>query len=477
MIQLNEKFVDNEAYISSLISKAEKELIKRKDLYGRITKSTGVPIERYITTTGTSYFAGKEPKISVRREVDSTKAEIIKKLFDKTVNSEINKEEYEMMLDYINEYNDLATFMYEIAKDYFGTGACYWLTYETNANEIVYAKISSLQSVAFYDYSTPPQLIAGLRLFPETDEKGGQINVAVLTLKNERRYYRNSVKQPDEYHEDVDMREEVNWTLTPFYAVENPDKLSLFEPVINLVDSLEQVLKNERNTFQYNDDAKLKITGYSPENPILNDDGSYNKARIAEDEAVLSAKVFYTPEDGNIDWIIKNVNDTAIQNYTKQIVDFIFMLAMIPNMNDISFTNSDSGKAIEQKFFGLEQVLIEAEKLFKKELLRMYENITDRINIKKNTNYDFRDIKIDFTRNLPVSKSDVTQMWLQLRDLISDETIIDHLPLELDSKTELETKRNESEENMEQAIGKAMSFSKQDKIEEEETEEENPEEV
>lgn len=43
-----------------------------------------------------------------------------------------------------------------------------------------------------------------------------------------------------------------------------------------------------------------------------------NPARVQEDEAVLNAKVFYTPDkDGDIDWIIKDINDTASENHKK----------------------------------------------------------------------------------------------------------------------------------------------------------------
>lgn len=481
MLQFNKDYIENEKYIISIITEAEKVLNKRKANYERYCKTRGLPIERYITTTGTSYFAGKEPIITIKKETDEIKKNLIKKIFNKIIGKNNEDVEYKLMLDYINEYNDLPAFFYEIAKDYFGTNACYWISYETTENEIVFAHVSSLQSVALYDYSTPVQLIGGLRIYDVQDAQGRTQRVAELTLNNEKRYYINNNRTKQEYKEDVNQREEVKWELTPFYAVENPDGLSLFDSVKDLIDALEQVIDNQRNTFQYNDDAKLKITGYTPENSLTIEDENgnvvINKDRIKEDEALLQAKVFYTPDNsGDIDWIIKNVNDTAILNYNKTLVDFIFMLAMVPNMNDISFTNSDSGKAIEYKFFGLEQVLIEADKLFKKELLRMYENITYRINAKKKTNFDFREIDINLVRNLPVSKEDVTAIWLGLRDLLSEETIISNLPLDLDAKTEIAKKQEESEQNMENALNNVINRVNNKEIEEtEEPKEENQE--
>ena len=458
MLQFNKDYIENEKYINEIITAAEGVLNHRKDLYKRLTKKEGAPIERYITTTGTSYFAGKEPQVRVSKETDQQKIGIIKSLFNKIIGQDTVDEEYQILLDYINDYNDLGAFFYETAKDYFGLGGCYWLSYETKDNEIVFAQTSALQSVALYDYSTPVQLVAGLRIFKEKDESGNEIDVAILTLANERRYYKNNSKQKKEYKEDPTLREKIKWELPPFYAVENPDNLALYEPVMDLIDSLEQILRNQRNTFQYNDEAKLEVVGYSPINPIINEDGTPNELRKKEDEQVLKAKVFYAQEGGKIDWIIKNINDTAVQNYSKEINDYIFMLAMVPNMNDISFTNSDSGKAIQFKFHGLEMLLIEAEKLFQKELLRMYENITYRINLEKNKKYDFRNIDITFSRNLPAAKEDATDAWLKLRGLVSDKTIIEHLPYDLDVENEINALEEQEEEDMQQSIEKAKAL-------------------
>lgn len=456
MIQFNPAYVENELYISEIITKAKRVLTKRKLDYARFCKQSGLPIERYIATTGTSYFAGKTPEITVKRETDDRKKNVVQKIFGKILGTEDTQMEYQLLLDYINDYNDMPAFFYNLAKDYFSTGACYWITYETMNNELVFAEQSSRQCIALYDYSTPVKLIGGLRIYEDTDKNGDKREIAVLTLPNEKRYYINDERtKKDEFKEDIDMREETRWDLTPFYAVENPDNLSLFDGVEDLICKLEQVLENQSNTFQYNDEAKLKVTGYMPQEPLMTTtekgDKIPNPARTIEDEVLLNAKVFYTPDQtGSIDWITKNINDTAVMNYTKTLTDFIFMLAMIPNMNDISFSNADSGKAIEQKFFGLEQVLIEAEKLFKKELLRMYENLTYRINAKKNTKYDFREIEIKLTRNLPVSKEDITNMWLQLYNagLLSEETVIDNLPLELDARTEFAKKEEEQAGNI-----------------------------
>ena len=88
MLQFNTKYIENEKYINELITAAQGVLDERKKLYERLTKKKGTPIERYITTTGTSYFAGKEPQIHVNSETDQEKIGVIQKLFKKIVGAE-----------------------------------------------------------------------------------------------------------------------------------------------------------------------------------------------------------------------------------------------------------------------------------------------------------------------------------------------------------------------------------------------------
>ena len=198
-----------------------------------------------------------------------------------------------------------------------------------------------------------------------------------------------------------------------------------------------------------------------------------NPARIQEDNAILNAKVFYTPDKtGDIDWIIKNINDTASENHKKTCIDMALMISGVPNVTDQGFTNADNSAALEKKFFPLEQVLQQADHLFKKELLRMWEMLTERINLKKSKKYDFRDIDIILKRNLPQDTESITNAWLKLRGLISDKTVIDHLPYDLDAEAEIAELDKQDEENIQKNL-KRMQMSGQAAINSKDDEEEN----
>lgn len=473
-IQYSEDFLSEQNIsknINILWGKALPILQHRKYLYDRYTRKYDtrdvvVALEYYISTIASGYFGGKEPQYKVKT-INETKKGILSKIFERVFGENNRPEDYQAIVDYITAYNDNGSFFYDCVKDYINTGACYGLIYENKDNEVVYAHTSSLTSIAIWNYETPSQKIGMLRYWTENTNKGIKVHLEVITDKYKKHYIDGIEKENISKDAKYDFKEkkednkDVLWNDIPIFAVENPDGLALFENVITLIKKHEQVIINNANIFQYNDDAKLKITGFTPDNDATieqeNEDGTTttipNPARKVEDEAILNAKVFYTPDNsGDIAWVTKDINDTASENHKKTCLDLALMISGVPNVTDQGFTNADNSAALEKKFFPLDQVLQQADKLFRKELLRMWEMITSRINLKKNTEYDFRDIEIILTRNLPQNNQEIVDSWMKLRGMLSDKTIIEHLPYDLDSESELEEMNLQNQENVENNI-------------------------
>ena len=197
-----------------------------------------------------------------------------------------------------------------------------------------------------------------------------------------------------------------------------------------------------------------------------------NEARKQEDNALLKAPVFYTPQDGDISWIEKSIDDGATQNTLKTYIDLIMMVTGTPQVTDLGFEKADNASAIDRKFFTLEQMTTQAMQLLKMAYLRRWELIFNRINELKETNYDFRNIKITLNKNLPANENEVVDMYMKLRGLISDETIIERLPLNFDSVSELQKKEDQEEENMQKYIDKAQQFNQNEEQQQEINQEE-----
>ena len=479
MIQWNKETLESPDSVSQIVALADTEWENRRKLYERIRRKETysdivsvddnkikVGFENYITSMVAGYFAGKAPVYDVEKISDDNKLNIIQKLLNKIFNKDQKAtDELKVLIDYISKYNDDGAEFFELAFDYFGMRACYETLYENDENEMIYTRQSTLNTIGIFDYSTPVNQIGQLRKWTEKDNKNNDITIVELITINGKKYYIPTPDDVKKLKEEESRRKPSKWDMLPCIAIENEMGLSSFELVISLICAYERVIQNSRNTFQYNDEAKLKITGFEPdEDPLIQEtdkDGNIvidekgnpkmieNPARKKFDETLLKAKVFYTPDQsGDIGWVEKTVQDTALQNHKKTLIDLIAMISGVPNITDLGFTNADNASALDRKFFALEQMITSADKQFKKAILRRWETIIDRINKRKNKKYDFRNIKIDLQRNLPTDKYTETDRALKLRGLLSDESIIDMLPDDLDAISELEKMDKQDEENI-----------------------------
>lgn len=491
MIQISNVSELKSEDMQKLVDIIQPELAKRKALYLRYkrksknseliyehpeSKKGVVPFERYIINVSSGYLGGKAPKYIVENVSDKEKQSIIKKLLNKITGENSYQKEMEVLIDYITNYNDDNFEHYTLIKNVLLYGACYEYIYENEDNEIVYGSLDPLQTMAIWDYSTPSNIVGLVRYYQEKDINDKETEIIELIDKKGMRVFKNKVNvkikgtaTKKEWKEESDQDEKGNkknvnyWGDVPAICVEQAEGTALFESVVDLIKDYEQLLQNGINTFQYNDQAKLKVVGYAPEEPLTkkleNGDLVKNEAREQEDRMFLEAKVFYTPDNtGDIAWIEKNINDNGFQNTLKTLIDLVLMNTGVPNMTDLGFTKADNASAIDRKFFNLEQMTIDIVNQLIMAYKRRWELIFNRINMKKNKKYDFRDVKIELQKNTPANENEVVDSWIKLRGLVSDGTIIEHLPYGLDPLVEQGKMEEQEQSQLEKELQRQDQF-------------------
>ena len=148
-----------------------------------------------------------------------------------------------------------------------------------------------------------------------------------------------------EYKTIITLKEEKQATHNiPTFSVFEPDpQVSIIDPIISLVTAYETIMNNLNHLYQYNDtDAKLKISGYRPENPLTipnpdfdpkqsisasNPEKILNPARELEDQYLINSKTFFVQEGGDVSWLLKDINATDATSYLKYYVDSIFQIS------------------------------------------------------------------------------------------------------------------------------------------------------
>ena len=134
------------------------------------------------------------------------------------------------------------------------------------------------------------------------------------------------------------------------------------------------------------------------------------------------------------------------------------MMTGVPNVTDLGFTKADNASAIDRKFFNLEQMTIDVVTQLQMAYKRRWELIFNRVNLKHNTKYDFRDVKIELQKNLPANENEVVDSWLKLRGLVSDDTIIERLPYGLDALVEKQKMEDQEQSQLEKDLNRQDSF-------------------
>lgn len=427
----------------------------KKLMFSGTKESTVVSYEKFLTDISAGYLSGK-PVYSVSTTVDEEKQKLLNEILDKQISDEKYKEEMEIIIDYIVDYNDDETEHHDLVHDILELTSCYEILYENENNEIVYSKYSPLNTVAIWDYNIPANLIALVRVWEETDINEKIIRKCEITDKFGTKTYSISENYKEVIEED---NQNHNWGDVPAIAVETD--FAIFEPCEDVILAHEQLIQNIRNTFEYNDtDCKLKFSNYASENTITKSElvtdektgeekvvTSINPARIEEDNYIMQAKTLYVGENGDVNWITKPLDSTGAVEILKIYTNLMFQLAGIPNTTDLAFNSTDlNASAIDRKFYIMNMMTANIISQLKKAYLRRFELIFDRINLKKNTNYDFRDIKIELPKNLPANDDEKIDSTLKLQNVLSEQTIIEKLGYNyIDEKNK---KDNEAEDNM-----------------------------
>lgn len=485
MLRYSKTKLESEDAVTDIFFKAQAELENRKLLYERFRRKLTdeelsslsdeeikVPLERYISVMSAGYFGGKAPVYKVKA-YNEDRNKIIEDLFDKTTNNEQDIKEIEELISHIVDYNDDGALFLELVLDFLVKRACYEIYYKDNTTgEITIARSDALETVAIWDYSLPKNLIGIYRIIQTSMANGEYQNMVELTTAKGKRYYMDTpekrkifgtseyeIKFKDEslFKEDKKMKQPRKWENDiPATAIEQEDGLAIFEPVISVIEAYQRVVQNSRNTFKYNDDAILVVTGYDTDTPltILDDNGNeiLNPARIKEDEYRRQTKTWYLGTDGDVRWVLKDINDNALQNHKKTLMDIICLCSFCPNMTDLGFTSADNNSALEKKFFSLQQYIATFEGEFKKGLLRRWEIILNKFNKEKGKTFDFRDIEVKLQRNVPSDRTTDITNALKLRGLLSDETVINSLNMDLDAKNEISKMDMQNEENIQKNI-------------------------
>lgn len=126
-------------------------------------------------------------------------------------------------------------------------------------------------------------------------------------------------------------------------------------------------------------------------------------------------------EKGKAEWIIKNINDSFIQNTLNTLEDKMYQITAHINHNEKMQSNL-SGIALRARLISLEDKCKLNCKAFADAVKSRLKFLFIYLNLRKNKTYDYRDVKLKFTVNVPQDDVSSAQIINQLGEKLPLET-------------------------------------------------------
>jgi SPP1 family phage portal protein len=334
-------------------------------------------------------------------------------------------------LTMIFEYNDEADENAELAKNASIYGVAYEMLYLSEEDKMIRFKALDPKTVIpIFDKTVEENLIAVIRYYDDYDVVEDKTYTIIEVIDNAyvRRYkLGTSLTLLDEYQH--------YFSLVPVAIFKNNEEQSGdFENVISLIDAYDKMESDSLNDFEYFVDAYLALYGFTADGEDV--------AQMKENRVLLM------DEGTSAEWLIKQTSDVYVENMKNRLDNDIHKFAKCPNMSDKNFASNASGVAIKFKLLGTENLVAIKERKFKRGIQQRLE-LMSAINSILREGFDWRAIDIVFTRNIPSNDVDIANMVNNLKDLVSEETLLAQIPFVENVQDELERLKKEREESKE----------------------------
>ncbi len=279
------------------------------------------------------------------------------------------------------------------------------LLYLDKEGELKLHTFDNREVVLIYSNSIEKRLMYAIRFW------------TVTTVDNIQNYYveiysKDSIKR---YKNGSFVEEITNiFTEIPVVVYENNDaRRGDFENVITLIDAYDLLESDTINEQDYFNNAYLYLN--------TGDVDAEDIRRMKESRVLFG-------ENLNPSFVLKqSSNNEEIKN---RIVSDIHKLSFTPDMSDNNFANNVSGVAMRYKLLGTLNNISNKRREFKSAVRERNKRIFEYMEIKSLLIPE--DIKVIFNSNLPENVLETAQTVNQLRNLVSDETLLAQIPFVTD---------------------------------------------
>ena len=337
------------------------------------------------------------------------------------------KSDNENLLEALNLsflYNDEVDNNTTLAQEQSICGYAYELLYIDEDSNVRFKCVDTEDTIVVYDNTLEAKELFAIRYVINEYEEGNKGLVYVYTKDNTLTYTLEDNKVGSL------IEEEQNYFIdVPVITYENNrQRIGDFEKVLSLIDAYDFANSDTANDFEYFTNALLVISGVT-----MDEKDEEGRPLNFKENRVIN----FVDNDGKAEYLIKNINDTALENYKNRLNLDIHKFSNVIDISDKNFGNNLSGIAMKYKLLGMENIASIKESKFRKGLMKRIELLTHFLNLSINSDYTYTEITPVFTRNIPSNDVETVNMIKQLYGMISDKTLLSQLPFIEDVQAEL----------------------------------------
>lgn len=331
----------------------------------------------------------------------------------------------------ILRYNDYQAEDSDFLLDALVYGTAAELMYLDSAGQVRFRLITPTSCFGIYDDTLTGDLMYFVRMYQASLWDNTNIYYVDVYSDFDIKHYRMSGENG--YLEFLN-EEKHYFSQCPANIFTLPDEKSIFDCVLPLQDAVNELVSSEIDDYSAFCDAYMVLEGVDAD---------------AEDIQMMKQnRVLLLPEGAKASWLTKNANDAQVENILKRIHDSIYRIAKCPDFSSETFVGGvSSGIAIRYRLTGMENRAGIIEGRMKKALQRRIEIICGIASLKLGEAV-FRDIQIEFKRNIAVDESATINLINSLKGTVSDATLLAQLPFIDDVNAELEAVAAQKEANM-----------------------------
>lgn len=348
----------------------------------------------YISSFITGYVAGNDIGVEVRND------------------SETNIE----CIQEIIEINDLKTTDYELAYDTSRYGRAFELHYRNEEGQDCIRLIDADEMFVIRDVTVDKEIVGVVHLPIINDD----LYITIYTDKEIISYQPTEshtisltgVKRQRHFYDDVPV---VEWMNNRF---RNGD----FEHQIPIIDLYDSAQSDTANYMSDLNDAMLVING-----DFKSADMSTEDVVKMKDANMLLLESGIDPsgkqQSMSADYIYKKYDVAGTEAYKTRLMNDIYKLSNVPNLDDDRFYSGQSGIALQYKMIGLEQIRATKEAFYKRALKRRYRLISNVHRNLNDTPINADDLEFVFHPNIPQDVWEEVQQYLSAGGELSQETL------------------------------------------------------